>query len=339
MYKIDNAIVHKLVKEKHGKATVVERSAALAVTEPVEKLILAIHDLYAGKASKGYGRFEADEINYPSAVILRDTFVTEKTSFVNGSKLLLAVLASKAGAVPLSTGGYVLMARITDEVGTSWFIVAMITNVDGSVIDDVTLEVVTAMHVDLEHLRVAGRVNLTDWQAGHEDVRYVGFLKQRGEVADYFKQFLGCDELVADVEETKKLVSALKKFAKSEGMTRTAEEEFLNAAYGHCDDRNKNDEPLSLETLSNAIFPTEPKKLQAAFVADGVQISDGFVPDGRSIRALMHLKYKTEFWTIDIDRHALSSGYAHYNQEKGELTLLKLPAGLKAELDSETRDD
>lgn len=259
LYKIDNASVHKLVKEKHGKATVVERSAALAVTEPVEKLILAIHDLYAGKASKGYGRFEADEINYSSAAILRNTFVTEKTSFVNGSKLLLAVLASKAGAVPLSTGGYVLIARITDEVGTSWFIVAMITNVDGSVIDDVTLEVVTAMHVDLEHLRVAGRVNLTDWQAGHEDVRYVGFLKQRGEVADYFKQFLGCDELVADVEETKKLVSALKKFAKSEGMTRTAEEEFLNAAYGHCDDRNKNDEPLSLETLSNAIFPTEPK--------------------------------------------------------------------------------
>ena len=44
MYKIDNAIVHKLVKEKDGKATVVERSAALAVTEPVEKLILAIHE-------------------------------------------------------------------------------------------------------------------------------------------------------------------------------------------------------------------------------------------------------------------------------------------------------
>ena len=231
------------------------------------------------------------------------------------------------------------MARITDAPGTSWFIVAMITNVDGSVIDDRTLEVVTAMHVDLEHLRVAGRVNLTDWQAGQEDVRYVGFLKQRGEVADYFKQFLGCDELVADVEETKKLVSALKKFAKSEGMSRADEEEFLNAAYGHCDDRNKKGEPLSLETLSNAIFPTAPTKLQAAFVADGVQISDGFVPDGRSIRALVHLKYKTEFWTIDIDRHALSSGYAHYNQEKGELTLLKLPAGLKAELDSETRDD
>jgi nucleoid-associated protein len=339
LYQINNAIVHKLVKEKHGKATVVERSAVLPVNDPVKKLIVAIHDLYAGKASKGYGRFEADEINYPSAAILRDTFTAKTKGFLDASKQLLAVLASKAGAVPLATGGYVLMAHITNEAGVSWFIVAIITNIDGSVIDDLTLEVVNAMHVDLEHLRVAGRVNLTDWQAGHDDVRYVGFLKQRGEVADYFKHFLGCDELVADVEETKKLVTALKKFAKSEGMAREAEEDFLQRAYGYCNDRNKNDEPLSLETLSNAIYPTEPTKLQAAFVADGVQISDGFVPDGRSIKALMHLKYKTEFWTIDIDRHALSSGYAHYNQEKGELTLLKLPAGLKAELDSETRDD
>jgi nucleoid-associated protein len=339
LYKIENAIVHKLVKEKHGKATVVERSAVLEVNGAVEKLILAIHDLYAGKASKGYGRFEADEINYPSAAVLREVFTTEKTSFLDGSKLLLGVLASKAGAVPLATGGYVLMAQVTGDAAANWFIVAIINNVDGSVIDDVTLEVVTAMHVDLEHLRVAGRVNLTDWQAGAEDVRYVGFLKQRGEVADYFKQFLGCDELVADVAETRKLVTALKDFAKSEGMSREVEEEFLQRAYGHCDERNRNDEPLSLETLSNAIWPEEPAKLQAAFVKDGVQISDGFVPDGRSIKALMHLKYKTEFWTIDIDRHALSRGYAHYNQAKGELTLLQLPAGLRAELDRETEDD
>lgn len=338
MFTIDNAIVHKLVKEKHGKATVVERTAVLTVNDPVKKLILDIHGLYASKASKGYGRFEADEINYPSAAILRQTFTSRVTSFLEGSKLLLGVLATKAGAVPLATGGYVLMSQMTDDAGVSWFIVAIINNVDGSVINDVTLEVVTAMHVDLENLRVAGRVNLSDWQAGEEDVRYVGFLKQRGEVSDYFKQFLGCDDLVADVAETKKLVSALKSFAKAEGLTREAEDNFLQLAYTHCLERNKNDEPLSLESLSNAIWPTEPQKLQAAFVQDGVQISDGFVPDGRSIKGLMHLKYKTEFWTIDIDRHALSKGFAHYNQEKGELTLLQLPEGLRAELDRETEE-
>ncbi len=336
---VNHVIVHQLVKEKHGKVSVVERTAELVVTDPVKRLILAIHDLYAGKASKGYGRFEADEVNYPSSVILRNIFIDKSVSFVDGSKSLLSVLSAKAGAVPLATGGYVLMAQVTNVANITWFLVAIINNVDGSVIDDKTLEVVDAMHVDLANLRVAGRVNLTDWEKADKDIRYVGFLKQRGEVADYFKIFLGCNELIADTEETKKLVSTLKKFAKSQGLDQKAEEKFLMSAFDYCDERNKNDEPLSLEALSNVTWPNEPKKLQEAFAKEGVQISDGFVPDGRSIKALVRLRYKTDYWTVDIDRLALSQGYAHYNQKKGELTLLKLPNELKAELDREIKDD
>lgn len=339
MHTINHVIIHKLVKEKHGKASVVERKATLPLTDPVKKLILAIHDLYGSKTSKGYGRFEADEINYPSAGVLRNTFVNKTIDFVDGSKQLLSVLANKAGGVALATGGYVLMAQLTNAANVTWFIVAIITNVDGTVINDETLEVVDAMHVDLENLRVAGRVNLTDWAKGDEDVRYVGFLKQRGEVADYFKAFLGCNELIADTEETKKLVDVLKKFAKTQGLDQKAEDDFLQSAFSYCEERNKKDEPLSLDALSNAVWPNEPKKLQEAFVQGDVQISDGFVPDGRSIRALIRMKYKTPYWSVDIDRHALSQGYAHYNQKKGELTLLKLPDALRAELDREINDD
>jgi nucleoid-associated protein len=336
---VNHVIIHKLVKEKHGKASVVARAAALEITEPVKKLILAIHDLYAGKATKGYGRFEADEVNYPSSMILRNTFIEQSVSFVDGSTSLLHVLSTKAGAVPLATGGYVLMAQVTNAANVTWFLVALINNIDGSVIDDKTLEVIDAMHVDLGNLRVAGRVNLTDWQKADDEIRYVGFLKQRGEIADYFKGFLGCNELIADTEETKKLVGALKKFAKAQGLDQKAEEDFLKAAFNYCEDRNKSDEPLSLEALSNLAWPNEPATLQKAFVEDGVQISDGFVPDGRSIKALVRLRYKTAYWTVDIDRLALSQGYAHYNQAKGTLTLMKLPDELKAELAHELKDD
>lgn len=339
MHVIHHAIIHKIVKEKHGKPSVIERDTGLPITEPVKKLVLDIHDLYASRASKGYGRFEADEINYPSAKILRKVFKDERLAFAEASKQLLKVLAAKAGGAALATGGYVLMAHVTNEANVSWFIVAIINNVDGSAIDDATLEVIDAVHVDLENLRVAGRVNITDWLGGDTETRYVGFLKQRGDVADYFKLFLGCNELVADTEETKKLVAILKLFAKIQGLDQQKEEDFLQSAYNFCSERNKNDEPLSLEILSNAIWPNEPKKLQSAFVEGDVQISDGFVPDGRSIKSLMRMKYKTDYWSIDLDRHALSSGYAHYNQQKGELTLRNLPAGLKAELDHEIKDD
>jgi nucleoid-associated protein len=252
-------------------------------------------------------------------------------TFFEASKQLLTVLVTKADPVAFATGGYVLMAHLISEQDVSWFIVAIINNVDSSAIDDEKLEVRKSVHVDLENVRVAGRVNITDWLGGDLEKRYVSFLKQRGDVADYFKLFLGCNELIDDVEESKKLVTVLKAFAKAEGLEQKEKEDFLQQAHDFCN----TDQPLSLEALANAIWPNDPNKLQHAFVEGDVQIRDGFKPDGRSIKSLTRMKYKTNYWSVDLDRHALSSGYARYNQKKGELILLNLPDELKAELDTE----
>ncbi|OHA83383.1 MAG: hypothetical protein A2937_03605 [Candidatus Yonathbacteria bacterium RIFCSPLOWO2_01_FULL_47_33b] len=335
MSTIDSVVIHKLVKERHGRATVVTRSSTLNVTEPVQKLVHDIHGLYADRTGKGYGRFHADETNYPASRILRKTFKDKSKSFLEASQDLMKVLATKAGQAPLATGGYVLMAQITDTAKVRWFLVAIITNIKGSAINDDSLEVVDSVHVDLQNLRVAGRVNLTDWLKGEKDVRYIGFLKQRGEVSDYFKLFLGCDELIASTEETKKLVAVLKDFAKKSGLTPEQQEDFLKAAHDHCSDRQRNDQPLILETLTNAIWPDDPQSLQKALTTGDVQISDGFVPDGRSLKTLVKIKAKTPLWSVEIDRRALTNGQAKYDSEKHTLTLTNLPENLEAELRSE----
>lgn len=332
-------VIHKLIKAKHGKAAVEEGKAALTITGPVSKLVVDIHELYSGKASKGYGRFEKDELAFPLAGVLRKVFIDGDVGFFEASKSILRILAGKANDVPLSTGGYVMMAHVGNEASVSWFIVAIINNVDGTVIDDETLEVVDAAHVDLTSLRVAGRVNLTDWLSGDEEVRYIGFLKQRGEVADYFKSFLGCNDLIVNSVETKKMVQVLKSFARDKSMQDQEATDFLQSAYDFCLTKTKSDTALSLDALSNAIWPEEPKELLDAFVAGDVQISDGFVPDGRSMKALVRMKYKTDYWSIDLDRHAITEGYAQYIPSKGELVLRNLPAGLKEELDREIQDD
>ena len=250
----------------------------------------------------------------------------------------MGVLAAKAAQAPLATGGYVLMAHVTNSAKVSWFIVAIITNIKGSAINDDSLEVVDSVHVDLQNLRVAGRVNLTDWFKNDKDVRYIGFLKQRGEVSDYFKLFLGCDELIASTEETKKLVAVLKDFAKKSNLTPEQQEDFLKAAHGHCSECQKNDQPLSLEALTNVIWPNDPKTLQKALTTGDIQISDGFVPDGRSLKSFVKIKAKTPYWSVEIDRHALVSGQAIYNAQKHTLTLTNLPENLEAELRGEMSD-
>lgn len=338
MNTIESVVIHKLVKDRHGKATVVTRTELLPVTEPVKKLVHDIHNLYADKTGKGYGRFEADEINFPSARILRETFLENTKSFLIATQELMAVLAAKAGQAALATGGYVLMAHVSNAAKHRWFIAAILTNIHSSAIKDDSLDVIDSVHVDLHNLRVAGRVSLGEWASNDPKIRYIGFLKQRGEVSDYFKLFLGCNELIAATEETKKLVTVLKSFSKDSGLDRAGQESLLKAAYEYCSNCHKNDEPLSLEALTNAVCPSDPKKLQAALTAADVQINDGFVPDGRVIKAFVKIKAKTRYWSVELDRQALVGGQAKYDPQKRTLVLSDLPAELEAELKNELND-
>lgn len=332
MNKIEAAVIHKLVKDRHGKATVVTRDAPLKLSESVIKLVFDVHELYADKPGKGFGRFEADEVNFPATTILRNYVHHAKTPFIDTTKLLMGVLATKASPVALATGGFVLMAHMSNASGARWFTVAILTNVKGSAVNEATMDVVDTVHVDMQNLRVAGRVNLGDWLDGDAETRYVGFLKQKGGVSDYFKLFLGCSELIASVEETKKLVGVLKRFAYESSMSEPEKEAFLQRAHDFCVDCQKNDQPLSLDTLCNAVLPAEPQILQRALAKAEVQINDGFVPDGRVLRTFVRIKAKTAYWSIDIDRHALVSGQVKYDRDKKTLTLFELPESLEAEL-------
>ncbi len=332
---VDFAVIHKLVKERQGKAATVLRDELLALTDPVAKLVDDIHDLYSSRTGKGYGRFEADETNYPSSRILRETCFDKKKTFLDASRDLMSVLAAKAGDEPLATGGYVLMAQGSTPGKTDWFIVALITNVHGSAIKDDSLDIVDAVHVDMHNLRVAGRVNLTDWVSQKADVRYIGFLKQRNEVSEYFKRFLGCNELIASTEETKKLVTFLKNFVKEAGLDQERQVAFLRAAYDHCEERRKNDQPLILDTLINVVWPDDPMRLQKALTTGDIQISDGFVPDGRSLKAFVTIRAKTPYWSLELKREALVKGQAKYDKDKGTLTFVNLPTQLETELQSE----
>lgn len=332
------AVIHKLVKEPHGPTSVQTRNEALPLTEPVLNLVDAISKFYGSKASKGYGRFEEDVLTYPSSTVLRRIFEAGDLTFVEGSKLLLDVLAGKAQQAPLSKGGYVLMAHGQADSGDNWFLVAIINNVASNAVNEETLEIVESVHVDVDNLRVAGRVNLTAWMRNNEQDRYLGFLKQRGEVADYFKYFLGCNVLVRDSEDTKRLIDGLRAFVRSENLNQGDEDDFLRRAHAFCAERSKNREQLSLEEFTNAAWPQDPERLQRALADGAVEINDGFVPDGRSLKSLIKFHGKSEFWTVDLDRRALRRGDAQYVPGRGELILRNLPPALKEALDGEVRE-
>jgi nucleoid-associated protein len=336
---VNFAVIHKLNKQRHGQASATLKNTVLDLSPTVIKLVDDIHQLYTLRTGKGYGRFHTDEVAYPTSRILREAIEAQTKSLLESSQeLITSVLIPQLNQAQLSTGGYVLMAQVSNEANISWFIIAMINNIQSSQITE-SLDIIDSIHVDLQNLRVVGRINVTDWLDANNDSRYIGFLKQRGDVADYFKKFLGCDDLVASAVETKKLVNTLKTFAKLSIPDTVDQESFLQSAMSFCSNCQSNNQPLSLEALSNHLWPEAPHELQAAFNADDVQISDGFVPDGRGLKGLVKIKAKTPYWSLEVDRKALTNGQAVFDPENNTLTLSELPAALIAELKADENED
>lgn len=332
---ITDCIVHRLIKDQYQRSAEIElRPNPLMVNNSVQRLVDHLYKLYSGRAGKGYGRFEDNEDEYPTQKYIKQHVIDGENDFLTLSNQLMRHLRIEAAKEHLATGGYVLISKITTDT-SSYLLVAIVTEVVGSAITE-GLDIIDSIHLDMSHLRVAGRVDLTAWQAGAE--RYISFLKGRSDIADYFKLFLGCNDIVKPVEETRKLVAALEQFAVEKSLDGEARDQLLERAYQYLVDLDKNT-PVSLDALSNHVWPTEPEALQQKLADEELGLSDGFVPDRRAARALVKLEGKTEFWKLSFERAALRNGHIRYDHEHDTIVLSGLPDELRQELIEEIRSD
>jgi len=332
---IKGLIVHQFEKATHAAGRIVPRESVIAATEPVHRLVDALHTLYGEKAGKCYGKFEDDEDTYPMQRRVRAYFAEERDDFFAFSLAAMNILKGKADDAPLSTGGYVLMAHLFNDA-RDFLLFAIVTNTVGSAITD-NLDIEDRAHLDLNKFRVAGQIDLTAWAANDEP--YIGFLKgPKSTVSGYFKHFLGCHDTIQPKQETQKLSKALKQFAQQQLTDKTERAAWLAQALDFCTSLSKNEEPFSIEEFSNRLWPKDPVAVRKVLAHHELKMSDGFVPNRQALKSLTKFKATTRLWTFEFDREALGTGEVSYDRARGTLTLLKLPDKFKRELDDELAD-
>lgn len=333
---ITDVVIHKLNKESHQRTASLElRPTVLPVNTVVQRLIDHLYKQYADKPGKGFGRFETDDNEYPVQKYLKQHVESSTISFLELSNQLMRHLETRAKTESLATGGYVLIAKTTSG-SSNYILVAIVTEVVGTAITE-GLEVVESVHLDMNQLRVAGRVDMTSWLSGAD--RYISFLKGRTDVAGYFKLFLGCNDVHLAAEESLKLLKGLESFATEQALDISKKEALFNTAHSYLVNLAKENQPVSLEALSNHLWPLEPQTLQIALANQDLSLSDGFVPDRRVLKRLVKFEAKSQYWKLSFDRKALTTRAIEFNQSTGTLTLKNLPEVLRNELLEELEDD
>lgn len=331
-----NLIIHKLNKEQHGPASVELRQEEMAFSPITQRLVDHLCDLYAAKPGKGYGKFEEDEDSFPLPRLLRQ-HVQEKTlDFVDLTWQMMQQLQDWMQEESLASGGYVLFARVQQSAASDFLLVAIITEAQGTALTR-GLEMVESPYLDLANLRVAGKIDLAAWQS--DSGRYISFLKGRTEVAQYFKLFLACNDVVAALKETQKLIKGIEQFAETQQLEPEARNQLFEEAHRYLDDLGEHDLPWTVDTVVNQLCPDAPEALRATLQKEELGLSEGCIPDRRAIRPLLRFKASAPNWKLEFNRNSLRSGDVIYNRNNDTIVLYNIPDELKRELMAESRSN
>ena len=318
-------VVHRLIRAAEGPSQLELRAAPNPLDDASARLMERLCRYFAERPGKGFGHFERDERSFPMPAMVRRHVIEERIDFTAFSAEMLAHLQQRVDEDKVDDGGYVLIARAT-VFGADCLYVALLQETLGTVIGE-GLSIHDSPHLDFAGLQVAGRIDITAWQAGAE--RYIAFLKGRGDLAGWFKRFLGCTDVVIALKETRKLVETLTHFAETQQLEAPARDELMERAHLVLEQMHESGAALDLAAVANEVFPDAPQKLQATLQDEALDLASGFVPDKRALRPLIRFKASAEDWKLEFERSGLRSGAVQYDEANNTLVLTKVPESLK----------
>jgi len=321
--------IHDLNRDEVGYS-VIPSDKLLEVTDTTLRVISTIYELYTSRTSKSHGRFTTAD-GSPTEEHIRAYVEAEDKDFLALTHKMMDNLSREAGKKSASTGGHVFFAHFRRD-GSDFILVTVVTDkLSAALTKNNGMEDVE--HLDLDGFRFAGRINMTAW-ADKQD-RYLSFLKGKGSISDYFRDFLGCDSAVLERKDTQSLVEALKEFTVAENMVDTEATAFLSDALDYLGKANKAKEPVDFESMANRLMPKEPTKLSKFLAHTDRQLNEGYVPNASALKALVKVTAKTKMWSVEFTREAVDQSIVVFDKDKKSLTLMDVPIELINQMHAE----
>jgi len=308
-------IVHKMVPAQQPRLIGESGPDVLEVNQPIQDLMDTLNRRYVTQGGRTYGQFSTDQALYPISRYLDENDILKKPeNFYALSNEILKHLVAKASATS-ATGGWVLMCLYKHN-SEQVLAVAVVNETTGASIDT-AFKVQPALYIDLTKLRHAGRINLTKWKNGQSG--YVNFIKAVRE-STYFKEFLGCENTNSNVDESKKVIVAIRAYCDSKKLDYLKRKNITDLAHDWLKAAATAKKPIYLAHLANHLDSENAEELTAFLASDEYAINDHFIPDGRTLKSLVELHTRDSYWDVKLSNDAFEHG-ASYDIQTKTLTL------------------
>ena len=301
-------IIHELLKDINQPVNERYREALIEPSKKEQDFVADVTRLFSRQQSgRVYGNFEADTNSYPFKRLLTECI--DSGDFYSFSRASAAHLVSMMGAIPAATGGYYFAVRFEDE-GVDTMLVFMLSQRTGHAVDKKTLTLQSVLNLKMEHLDLAARISITDWQADKPEP--VSLVRGRKEVSDYFKRFIGLHEPRTNTEATKKLRQFMDVWMEDHRYSPVKREEVRGHVLEYVND--KGDQPVELRVIAPLVdADREDEFFQNANAA---ALGAEFHIDRRSLVAWERATYQDEDIKLSLVKRQLNKRFIYNAKEK-----------------------
>lgn len=326
-----HSIIHKIDKKPDGTPAVLHLAGAeQAESGARDDLMSQLNESYNSTAGKAWGFFHAESGAFPFNGWL-GKYLAGVTDFLSFSTTAVEHLTRLMEESNLTTGGHTLFCHYQQGM-TDYLVIALVQETEAVTMTE-ELNLLTIKRLDLDHIRLAARINISEWQTNRQSKQYISYLKgkQGRRLNDYFRDFIGCHEGIDAPSETRTLLKAFSDFVESEDLPEEEAREKTHTLVSYSMAQTKLGEPITLDELSELIDEEQPKAL-ADFIRDkDYGLSPTIPADKKTLNKFRRFTGRAEGLSISFEQHLLGSKI-EFDATGGTLTLRGLPTQLVDQL-------
>jgi nucleoid-associated protein len=301
-------VIHELLKDINGPVRERYRSSLIPPTEEESSFVSEVTRLF-GRHQSGriYGNFEPDEVTYPFSRLLADC--QSSGDFLSFSTKAAALLISKMKAIPAATGGYFFASRFADN-DEELLLIFMLSQRQSHAVDEATLSLRRSVNLQMEHLDLAARISISQWQGGRPEP--VSLIRGRKEVSDYFKSFVGLHEPRTNTEGTQKLRDFTENWMETHSFSRPARETVRENVLDYA--KRRRDEPVELDVIASLVDAERHEQFFRTANESGLGAE--FHIDRRSLQPWVRVVYSDPDIKLNFSRRLLNKRVRYNARDK-----------------------
>ena len=326
---VERLVVH-YVDKKDETVDIHLRNDEMPVNDKVNIFIEQLHHAYNGKPGKGFCGFNPEKNSIVSSSV--QSYRQGDMHFYHLTEQAVEVLKEELNKYAFNETGYLIFCHHR-YVADDYVLIALV-NVKEHYSINQELDLTSSRHLDIAKMQLAARIDLNGLATAEEDKRYISFIKGRAgrKVADFFLDFLGCEEGIDARQQSQVMLSAVEDYLSEQSYDKSEKDELRRQVFDYCTDCVSSGSDADVSQLSNTISSDDGASFNSFYKEQAYDLEESFPVDKKTVTSMVKFSGQGSGVSVSFERKHLGER-VFYDIHSDTLTIKGIPPNLKDQLE------